>query len=299
MISVPTALRLFDSLDFFIHNQHSQAVPFFALANHRRFPCIRKLKMFATMIVVVIIIVCLCVLVSILNIALVGKEMMLAGVKARVWTLFYMITYLFSMVIFLVRAVYRGYDGPIAFALMFLPTFLFNIALGGICLLSLIKFDKVLPHAVDAKHAVKMKVLYASHALLTLITLAFPFVLYFMNVDDTLSLYVVTVFRIWVVILEISISYSFLRSLLKGRQNLTSTTKANKEKLVVLNSMVLYIRASYGIIFALFCTYLGCGALIASKMISQDLADACGCLCVALYLTIYCHQKRIISKIYK
>lgn len=256
--------------------------------------------MFNPLKIIVVFTVVLCILVSLFNILLVIREMMHLGIKARIYTLLYMIAYLLSMLVFEVRSIYIGYNDNIPFALVSLPTFFFDLALAGICLLSLIKFDKVLPHELNiTRHEYKMKIIYSLHAVICLVTLAFPFIAYFAGMSQTYPKYFVIFFLAWGIGLEISISYTFLRALLKGRQGLTSSGLGKDDKLKDLNAMVFYIRVSYGVLFTLLVIYLGSGVLIMNNLITQDFVDAWGSLCVACYFTVYCHQKRIISKIYK
>lgn len=255
-------------------------------------------KMFTLLKIVVIPILAVCILLSFMNVILVGKEMTRIGVVSRIFTMIYMISYLISMCVWISRATLAGHQDDVPYICLVFPTFFFNIALGGICLQSLIKFDKVLPRAVNATHLWKMKFLYSMHAIVCLVTLAFPFAAYALQVDPKLFPNILTAFNVWVVILEISISYQFLRTLLARRQCLSNSIKEDQVKIKYLNAMVFYIKLSYVLIVAFLVLYVGSGSLITAKIISQDLADSVAAVVVNFYFTGYIRQKNIISKIY-
>lgn len=190
-----------------------------------------------------------------------------------------------------------------------LNAFFFTVSLSGICLLSLIKFDKVLPRAQSKSHLWKMRIIYSLHAIISLTTITIQtytsITKFYIIGKYTYQMFIMLFFISWCSILELTISFIFLNALLMRRMNLVqtiktaSTTMTPETKIKNLNTMMTVFRVVYGIgLFMVLCYVSGYLILVHFK-ITTVMLGTLGSSMLASYFTVVCRQKSIITKIFE
>lgn len=291
---------------------------------------------------------CVCILVSIFNVTLTSEEVFAHGIKHHIGSLLHMVFYLISMCALTVTsfvteevAYHTSADKTpllilrIGYSLFY---FFFVLAVAGITLTTLQRFDTVIPRTPSRFHVWRMRLLYSFHATVSLAALVCntygSAMLTYTIGEHSMLIWSNAIFLVWWFMIEFSVSYILLNSLLGNRidmiksvLNSSAVTVLNNPrpsnvniiprekgkmsidsskyhhdvamKQIRLNRLIFYLRICFMYNLVSMILYVVGFILLDSNTAGFNLVNYSGSLVIALYLTFFVYQKNVVAMIYQ